>query len=100
MQIRPAKDVRAKCVGDLSCPEPLCGTRFSPTGRHKPVLVDDSGRPYCATHGPTKSPVFEELVDTYSDARQVVADAVAAGQMTQDDAQNYYDLWNGPQMDA
>lgn len=99
MRIRPAKDVRANCGGEASCPERGCGIRFAPTGRNKPVLVEDDCRPYCATHGPLKSADFKKLVDAYSGAREVVAAAVAAGQMTADDAKYYYDLWDGEQME-
>jgi hypothetical protein len=99
MQIRPAKDVRANCHGDPSCPEPGCPVRLSPTGTHKPVLVDADGRPYCAKHGPLRSADFKKLVETYSDARDVVAKAVNDGLMTAADATFYYGLWDGAQMD-
>lgn len=65
MQIRLAKDVRANCKGDVSCPEPGCVLRFAPTGRNKPVLVDESGRPYCTHHAEERSVQFKSAVKAY-----------------------------------
>jgi hypothetical protein len=98
MLIKPAKDVRASCTGDCSCPD--CGTRFTATGRHVPVLVDDTGRPYCRTHGRSRSPDwYGKLVDTYAEARDIAVGAAEAGLMNSADLAMYYASWDGPPLD-
>lgn len=38
---------------------------------------------------------YDKLRETFDGARKVVADAVAKGEMNQQDAEFYYSLWNG-----
>lgn len=100
MLIRPAKDVRAHCNGDLSCPHPGCPVRFAPTGRHRPVLTDNNGRPFCSNHAGLASPPFGDFQHNYELSREQVAKMVDAGLMTDQDAKQFYLAWDGPALDA
>ena len=94
-RLRLAKDVRANCVGDASCPHPGCPIRFAPGGRNRVVLVDDDGRPFCDHHARARSQNYAELHDGYDSARAAMAAAVQAGAMSAADAQYCYNLWDG-----
>lgn len=91
-RIIPAKDLSKKAS---TCAQTGCNTRPTASSRHQPVLIDDAGTPYCQQHAREMSENYDKLRETFDGARKVVADAVAKGEMNQQDAEFYYSLWNG-----
>ncbi|MBI2388639.1 MAG: hypothetical protein HYV09_03395 [Deltaproteobacteria bacterium] len=91
MKVIPAKDVSTAV--NRSCPK--CGMPFAPTAQHRPVVVDNDGRPYCQQHAPQVFADYPKLVGAFDDLRNLAGAAVQSGAMSLADAKLCYGLWDG-----